>query len=624
MLLELLLVEFELAGAEIRIKDYLETFREYEDVLWRAVRESEVRFAETEQTLLSAVAETDPLREDDDQDDRRAAIPDSQAALPASPSAIGARTEIVDMPTQQSVDSPAGEIPGFEILSEIGHGGMGVVFEGVDPALDKSVAIKVLPQASMMDRRRLTRFQIEARAAAQLSHPHVVPVFTTGVEAGFHYYVMQLVPGCNLSQLIRSVRQLRDSRVTTKPASAPQVPDPPTPTPPHEADHKSSLMDTLEPTGRGPAGAPAHSNSPRDTRPNHTTRVPIERIPLRNSLGSRNTESVHLTDIATRPGSRQGEAYVRIVAELIMHVAEALHHAHELGVLHRDVKPANLLLDDNGHVWVTDFGLAQVRGVDGGTRTGDILGTLRYMSPEQVHAKRIEVDNRSDIYSLGATLYELLTLKPVIQGKTEAEVLRQIAFAMPVSPRRLDRSIPSAIDTIVMKTLAKNPDDRYESAEGFAGVLRKLEQDLHYRDDTEAVLNALPSAPVVDALSRSPGGLAAGAAAGTALGSGAGMQGSTPPPSSALGSVSLSGAGGIIPGTIYCIDCGFSNREDDEFCTRCMRPLLKRSMMFQMSKAQARRMRDFSRGDKFFMACLSILMAGCAILIIWLFFRHMI
>jgi serine/threonine-protein kinase len=166
------------------------------------------------------------------------------------------------------------------------------------------------------------------------------------------------------------------------------------------------------------------------------------------------------------------------VAELGAQAAEALDHAHQLGVVHRDVKPANLLLDGRGDLWVTDFGLAQVRqGEAGLTLTGDVVGTLRYMSPEQALARRAVLDHRTDVYSLGATLYELLTLAPVFPGNDRQELLRQIAFEEPVKPRRLDRAVPADLETVVLKALEKDPADRYATAKELADDLRRFLAD---------------------------------------------------------------------------------------------------------------------------------------------------
>ena len=126
--------------------------------------------------------------------------------------------------------------------------------------------------------------------------------------------------------------------------------------------------------------------------------------------------------------STRGRAFFQTVARLGMQAAEALEHAHEQGVLHRDIKPSNLLVDGRGKLWITDFGLARLQGDAGLTMTGDLLGTLRYMSPEQALAKRVGIDHRTDIYSLGATLYELLTLEPAYAGRDRQEILRRIAL----------------------------------------------------------------------------------------------------------------------------------------------------------------------------------------------------
>src|SRR5262249_23571193 len=136
----------------------------------------------------------------------------------------------------------------------------------------------------------------------------------------------------------------------------------------------------------------------------------------------------------TRSSTRSRE-YIRNVARLGLQAAEALDHAHTRGILHRDIKPANLLLDAGGHLWVADFGLAQIQGHPGLTVSGDVLGTLRYMSPEQALARRVVIDGRTDVYSLGATLYELLTLRPAVGGRDRQEILRRLAEREPAAVR---------------------------------------------------------------------------------------------------------------------------------------------------------------------------------------------
>jgi WD40 repeat protein/tetratricopeptide (TPR) repeat protein len=179
----------------------------------------------------------------------------------------------------------------------------------------------------------------------------------------------------------------------------------------------------------------------------------------------------------TTEGPAQSPAYFRTVARLGIQAAEALEHAHQLGVVHRDVKPGNLLLDGRGNLWVTDFGLARLPNDPGLTMTGDLIGTLRYMSPEQALAKRVVIDHRTDVYSLAATLYELLALRPVFDGNDRQELLRQIAFEEPRPPRRWNKAIPTELQTIVLKALEKNPAERYATAQELADDLRRFLED---------------------------------------------------------------------------------------------------------------------------------------------------
>ncbi len=159
---------------------------------------------------------------------------------------------------------------------------------------------------------------------------------------------------------------------------------------------------------------------------------------------------------------------------MIAQAALALEHAHQLGVVHRDIKPANLLVDASGNLWITDFGLARGRTEQGLTRSEDLVGTLRYMSPEQALAKHGMVDHRTDIYSLGLTLYEMLTLEPAYAGSERDDLLRQIAMGAPRPPRRLRPSIPVALETIVLKAIAREPERRYASAQDLADDLQRF------------------------------------------------------------------------------------------------------------------------------------------------------
>ena len=160
-----------------------------------------------------------------------------------------------------------------------------------------------------------------------------------------------------------------------------------------------------------------------------------------------------------------------------MQAAEALHYAHQQGIVHRDIKPANLLLDTNGTLWVTDFGLALMYADNGLTQTGDLLGTLRYMSPEQASGRAVVLDQRTDIYSLGMTLYEMLTLQRGLPGHTREELLHQISSVNPKSLRSIDRKIPAELETIIGKATAKDASERYPNAQALADDLQRFLKD---------------------------------------------------------------------------------------------------------------------------------------------------
>jgi Tfp pilus assembly protein PilF len=181
--------------------------------------------------------------------------------------------------------------------------------------------------------------------------------------------------------------------------------------------------------------------------------------------------------LSTERGGPKGRDYYRTVAQLLAQAADALEHAHSLGIVHRDVKPGNLLVDAAGKLWVADFGLARLGPDAGLTMSGDLLGTLRYMAPEQALSHHGLVDHRADVYALGATLYELLTGKPAVDAAERAEILRKIAFEEPTAPRKRDKAIPAELETIALKCLAKNPAERYATAGELADDLRRWLDD---------------------------------------------------------------------------------------------------------------------------------------------------
>ena len=340
-------------------------------------------------------------------------------------------------------EGPVKELGDYQIIREIGRGGMGIVYEARQISLNRHVALKTLPFAAVLDQRLLKRFKNEAMAAAQLKHSNIVSVFAVGCERGIHFYAMEYIEGNTLADVIRN---LRDADVLhAKPdLSSKQL----------ESD--VSDLDGDETT------SPSNSPGSNGSRIKHRSAA--------STIGD--LQAAISTQRSVKPTS-----YWRTIAQFIIEVAEALDYAHNEGIVHRDIKPSNLILDAGGRVWVTDFGLARIQSDPGVTASGDLIGTLRYMSPEQVLAKRVVIDHRTDIYSLGATLYELMTLRPAFPSDQRQELLRQITLEDPRPPRRINKSVPAELETIAVKAMAKNPVDRYESAQHFADDLRRFIND---------------------------------------------------------------------------------------------------------------------------------------------------
>jgi len=361
----------------------------------------------------------------------------------------------------------------FRILGEIGRGGMGIVYEAFQESLGRHVAVKVLPRQSLLNPRQVQRFHRESQTAARLHHTNIVPVFGVGEHEGFHYIVMQLIRGVGLEAILASLQQICLSGAA---ARGEEDGGPPRPQSASEAARLAGMLveghfwqsrefrlasldsaETGSPPGEQRPGT-ALSRSPavsaatedfegdRDTKVNGSSEAAIEAsVPAQAPLDAR----------------RLGPSYWRSAAAIGLQVAEAIHYAHAHDTLHRDIKPANLLLDAQGVVWITDFGLAKAMEQENVTQTGGMVGTLRYMAPEQFSG---QTDARSDIYSLGLTLYELLTLRPAFEDTDRSNLIRKITHDEPVRPRKLDPGIPRDLETIVLKAIARDPAHRYRSA----------------------------------------------------------------------------------------------------------------------------------------------------------------
>lgn len=266
----------------------------------------------------------------------------------------------------------------FRIEGELGRGGMGVVFEAVQESLDRRVALKVVPQASLLTGNQLERFRREAQIAARLHHSNIVPVYGSGESDGYHWYAMQYLKGQSLDRW---------------------------------------------------------------------QKTQSERVP---------------------EGSGAWRSRSRFVARIGADAASALEYAHGLGTLHRDIKPGNFLLDQDDHLWVTDFGLAKALEAEGLTNSGDLLGTLQYMAPEQFAGT---YDVRSEVYALGVTLYEMLTLKPAFRGRHRSEIMERVQSQRIEPLARACPDVPLDLTVIIGKAMAREPVDRYRDAHA-------LEQDL--------------------------------------------------------------------------------------------------------------------------------------------------
>jgi serine/threonine protein kinase len=346
-------------------------------------------------------------------------------------------------PASQSFPPPPEELGEYRILHEIGRGGMGVVYEARHETLGQRVAIKVLPANLFTTEKQRARFRREAQAAARLHHTNIIPVFGVGEQEGFCFYVMQLITGISIDKKIRNWQlEFRNSE--------------------SQARNPKSKLRNLE--------------SKSETPESEERAAPTD--------GSRFSDFVfQISDF-------------RSVAKIGVQVADALAYAHSQGVLHRDVKPSNLILDERGVAWVADFGVAKMAEDVGGistkpnlTLSGEMVGTLKYMPPERFFGQS---DARGDVYSLGVTMYEMLSGRSPFPDTTPQHLIQLIqqrlgdrtaghqaeAFSLrPPALRTLDASIPVDLETIVLKAAAPDPAHRYQTAAELADDLRRFLDD---------------------------------------------------------------------------------------------------------------------------------------------------
>jgi WD40 repeat protein/serine/threonine protein kinase len=367
-------------------------------------------------------------------------------------------------PPRPSAREPPGAHPeqlgDFRILREVGRGGMGVVYEAEQVSLGRHVALKVLPPELLSNARMRQRFEREARAAAKLHHSNIVPVFAVGVHGRTPFFAMQFIQGLGLDAVIEELERMHALGSDSRPAGPPDRPAGGSRADVSAPDVARSLL-----SGQFPAPAPAGTSAGAGA-----------------SKSSSPSDSLTLSSSAALPGQGSGArepqakrlTYWQSVARVGVQVADALEYAHKQGIRHRDIKPSNLLLDTQGTVWVTDFGLAKSDDQENLTHTGDVLGTLRYLPPEAFAGRS---DARSDVYALGLTLYELLALAPAFEERDRNRLMCQVTAGQPVRLGKRNPEVPRDLETIVHKAIDREPGGRYQTAGDLAADLERFLRD---------------------------------------------------------------------------------------------------------------------------------------------------
>jgi serine/threonine protein kinase/WD40 repeat protein len=376
----------------------------------------------------------------------------------------------------------------YRIIREIGRGGMGVVYEAEQVSLGRHVALKLLPNQALQDVEHKRRFEREARAAAKLHHTNIVPVFGVGDHDGVPYYVMQFIQGLGLDVVLHELNRI-------KPGAAPTCIGLPKAGEIRVSRRDVSAVNLAHSLMTGAFQPSSDNYTVSDAKPlpsiDVTVDEPAQGDGQETAASQSKSGTGRLSDSFTvssstfaLPGSsdtgskatRKKQTYWQSVANIGRQVAEALEYAHKQGILHRDVKPSNLLLDMRGTVWVTDFGLAKLAGpgVEDITHTGDLLGTLRYMPPEAFEGKS---DARGDVYSLGLTMYELLAMRPAFAEKDRNKLIKQVTTSEPTPLENVRHEIPRDLVTIIQKSIAREPSRRYATAEELAADLQRFLDD---------------------------------------------------------------------------------------------------------------------------------------------------